>query len=276
MCFRAPLFESDIPTVPLGFRYKHHSENRSQKKTERLTECVEYVFILILSCRPSYKLEQVKCLIYRRMSLVRISFWPSCPMENGGVYVKFSKEKCQLNSPSDKLKQELEKELKLSSSNLSSHGWYHGRIPWEVSESLVQQNGDFLVRDSLSSIGDYVLTCQWNQNVLHFLISKVLIRSYDASTRAQYILEEETFDSVLTLVHSYVGSKRPLTKKSGALIYSPVYRTLPLRHLETMFGLPSVESSPVNSPTRQKGSQKKRESITVTEALEIELIRPQR
>ncbi|XP_067294177.1 SH2 domain containing 3Cb isoform X2 [Pseudorasbora parva] len=196
-------------------------------------------------------------------------------MENSGVYVKFSKETCQLNSPSVKLKQELENELKLNSCNLSSHGWYHGRIPWEVSESLVQQNGDFLVRDSLTSIGDYVLTCYWNQNALHFLISKVLLRSYDAYTQAQYILEEETFDSVPTLVHFYVGNKRPLTKQSGAYIYSPVNRTLPLRYLGTMFGLPSVESSPLNSPTRQKGSQKKRESITVTEALEIELIRPQ-
>uniref|UniRef100_A0A8C1XD05 SH2 domain containing 3Cb n=1 Tax=Cyprinus carpio TaxID=7962 RepID=A0A8C1XD05_CYPCA len=157
----------------------------------------------------------------------------------------FSKETCQLNSPSDKLKQELEKELKLSSCNLSSHGWYHGRIPWEVRFT-----------------GDYVLTCY-------------LLRSYDTFTRAQYILEKKTFDSVPALFHSYVGNKRSLTKQSGAYIYSPVNRTFPQRYLETMFGLPSVENSPVSSPTRQKGSQKKRESITVTEALEIELIRPQ-
>uniref|UniRef100_A0A671M4B4 SH2 domain containing 3Cb n=1 Tax=Sinocyclocheilus anshuiensis TaxID=1608454 RepID=A0A671M4B4_9TELE len=193
-------------------------------------------------------------------------------MENSAVYVKFSKETCQLNSPSDKLKQELEQELKLSSCNLSSHGWYHGRIPWEVSESLVQRDGDFLVRDSLTSIGDYVLTCCWNQKALHFLIHKVLFRSYETYIRAQYFLEEETFDSLPALVHSYVGNKRPLTKQSGAYIYSPVNSTLPLRYLETMFGLPSVENSPVNSPTRQKGSQKKRESITVTEALEIDIV----
>lgn len=165
--------------------------------------------------------------------------------------------------------------MKLSSCNLSSHGWYHGRIPWEVSESLVQRDGDFLVRDSLTSIGDYVLTCCWSQKVLHFLIRKVLLRSCETYTRAQYFLTEETFDSLPALVRSYVGNKRPLSKQSGAYIYSPVNRTLPLRYLETMFGLPSAENSPVNSPTRQKESQKKRESITVTEALEIELIRPQ-
>ncbi|XP_043094694.1 SH2 domain-containing protein 3C-like isoform X2 [Puntigrus tetrazona] len=188
----------------------------------------------------------------------------------------FSKETHQPNSPSDKLKQELELELKLNSCNLSSHGWYHGRIPWEVSESLVQLDGDFIVRDSLTSIGDYVLTCCWNQKALHFLIHKVLLRSYETYAHAQYFLEEETFDSLPALVRFYVENKRPLTKQSGAYIYSAVNRTLPLRYLETMFGLPSVENSPVNSPTKQKGSQKKRESITVTEALEIELIRPQR
>ncbi|XP_057213804.1 SH2 domain containing 3Cb isoform X1 [Triplophysa rosa] len=197
------------------------------------------------------------------------------PMENSSVYVEFSRETCLLSSPSEKLKKELEEELKLSSSNLSSHAWYHGRIPWEVSESLVQQDGEFLVRDSLTSIGDYVLTCRWNQKALHFLISKVLLRSHDGYSRTQYILEGETFDSVPALVHSYVVNPRPLTKQSGAYVYSPVNRTLPLRYLEAMFGLPSVENSPVNSPTSRRGSQKMRESVTVTEALEIEQIHPQ-
>lgn len=35
------------------------------------------------------------------------------------------------NSP-EKLKKELEEELQLSSEDLRSHAWYHGRIPWQV------------------------------------------------------------------------------------------------------------------------------------------------
>ncbi|XP_042580683.1 SH2 domain-containing protein 3C-like isoform X2 [Cyprinus carpio] len=247
---------------------RQHSESRSQRTTQRNSA-------RRVRAHPHPGISHVVLVECLTRVLQRERLWYSGLMENSGVYVKFTKETCQLNSPSEKLKQELEQELKLSSCNLSSHGWYHGRIPWEVSESLVQQDGDFLVRDSLTSIGDYVLTCCWNQKALHFLIHKVLLRSYETYTHAQYFLEEETFDSLPALVHSYVGNKRPLTKQSGAYIYSPVNRTLPLRYLETMFGLPSVENSPVNSPTRQKGSQKKRESITVTEALEIELIRPQ-
>lgn len=50
-------------------------------------------------------------------------------------------------------------------------------INMQVSETLVLRNGDFLVRDSLTSVGDYVLTCRWDNEVLHFKISKVLVKS---------------------------------------------------------------------------------------------------
>ncbi|ELK26595.1 SH2 domain-containing protein 3C [Myotis davidii] len=51
--------------------------------------------------------------------------------EAGGDYVKFSKEKYILDSSPEKLHKELEEELKLSSTDLRSHAWYHGRIPRE-------------------------------------------------------------------------------------------------------------------------------------------------
>lgn len=140
----------------------------------------------------------------------------------------------------------------------------------QVSESLVLQEGDFLIRDSLTSLGDYVLTCQWNQKPLHFLISKVLLRSSDTYTRLQYVLEGEQFDSIPALVHFYVGDQTPLTQHSGAHVISPVNRTVPLHYLETMFGQTSQEGTPLNSPVHRKGS------LVVTEALAFELISPQR
>lgn len=47
-------------------------------------------------------------------------------------FSQFSKEKYLLESPPEKLRKELEEELKLSSSDMRSHGWYHGHIPREV------------------------------------------------------------------------------------------------------------------------------------------------
>lgn len=149
---------------------------------------------------------------------------------------KFSKDKFWLEPPTEKLRKQLEEELKLSGSNLKSHAWYHGRIPWEVSESLVVNHGDFLIRDSQSNQGDFVLTSHWEQKTLHFVIRKTVVQSGETYTRVQYSLEGEAFDSLPALVHFYVGSRAALTRWSGAQIHHPVNRTLPLSYLETAFG----------------------------------------
>nr|XP_020450956.1 SH2 domain-containing protein 3C-like isoform X2 [Monopterus albus] len=155
--------------------------------------------------------------------------------DSSGEYVKFCKERFWLEPPSEKLRKQLEEELKLSSTNLKSHAWYHGRIPWEVSESLVLNHGDFLIRDSLSSQGDFVLTSRWKQKTLHFLIKEMLVQSSETYTRVQYSLEDEAFDSLPALVHFLVGSSAALTRHSAAQIHQPVNRTLPLSYLETTF-----------------------------------------
>ncbi|XP_041095112.1 SH2 domain-containing protein 3C-like isoform X1 [Polyodon spathula] len=191
-------------------------------------------------------------------------------MDSRGEYVKFSKEKYLIDSPPEKLRRELEEELKLSSSDPRSHGWYHGRIPREVSETLVVRNGDFLVRDSLTSVGDYVLTSRWNQEVLHFKISKVLVKTSDSSSRVQYLLEHESFDTVPALVLFYTGNRRPLSQQGGAHIHFPINRTLPLRYLEASFSLVNGKHGLCHSPANQRGAYIKRRSVTMTDGLTTE------
>ncbi|MED6235334.1 hypothetical protein ATANTOWER_023573 [Ataeniobius toweri] len=181
---------------------------------------------------------------------------------------QFSKEKYLLESPPEKLRKELEEELKLSSADIRSHGWYHGHIPREVSESLVLRNGDFLVRDSLTNVGDYVLTCRWDNEVLHFKISKVLVKSNE--TKVQYMLELDSFDSVQELVRYYVGQRKAISQSSGAHIYCPVSRTLPLRYLEATFALSNSKHGSAYSPSSQRGAYIKRRSVTMTDGLTTE------
>lgn len=57
--------------------------------------------------------------------------------------MQFSKEKYILDSSPEKLHKELEEELKLSSTDLRSHAWYHGRIPREVSRTQAGVSGPF-------------------------------------------------------------------------------------------------------------------------------------
>ncbi|XP_058843073.1 SH2 domain-containing protein 3C-like isoform X1 [Acipenser ruthenus] len=191
-------------------------------------------------------------------------------MDSRGEYVKFSKEKYLIDSPPEKLRRELEEELKLSSSDPRSHGWYHGRIPREVSETLVVRNGDFLVRDSLTSVGDYVLTSRWNQEALHFKISKVLVKTSDSSSRVQYLLERESFDTLPALVLFYTGNRRPLSQQGGAQIHFPINRTLPLRYLEASFSLVNGKHGLCHSPANQRGAYIKRRSVTMTDGLTTE------
>ncbi|KAG7222598.1 hypothetical protein INR49_008300, partial [Caranx melampygus] len=76
----------------------------------------------------------------------------------------------------DSLKKELEEELKLSTEDLRSHAWYHGPLTREAAESLFERDGDFLVRDSSSASGDYVLSCLWKNGPMHFKIIRVVLR----------------------------------------------------------------------------------------------------
>ncbi|XP_071430392.1 SH2 domain-containing protein 3C isoform X3 [Pithys albifrons albifrons] len=193
-------------------------------------------------------------------------------LESGSEYVKFSKEKYILDSSPEKLHKELEEELKLSSTDLRSHAWYHGRIPREVSESLVQRNGDFLIRDSLTSLGDYVLTCRWRNEPLHFKINKVTVKSSDGHTRVQYLFEQESFDHVPALVRFYVGNRKAISEQSGAIVYCPINRTFPLRYLEASYGLANGKHGGPHSPSSQKGGHIKRRSITMTDGLTADKI----
>ncbi|XP_061332890.1 SH2 domain-containing protein 3C isoform X1 [Pezoporus flaviventris] len=193
-------------------------------------------------------------------------------LESGSEYVKFSKEKYILDSSPEKLHKELEEELKLSSTDLRSHAWYHGRIPREVSESLVQRNGDFLIRDSLTSLGDYVLTCRWRNEPLHFKINKATAKPGEGHARVQYLFEQESFDNVPALVRFYVGNRKAISEQSGAIIYCPINRTFPLRYLEASYGLGNGKHGGAHSPATQKGGHIKRRSITMTDGLTADKI----
>ena len=105
----------------------------------------------------------------------------------------------------------------------------------QVSESLVVKHGDFLIRDSQSSQGDFVLTSHWEEKTLHFLIRKTVVQSGETYTRVLYSLGGGSFDSLQALVHFYVGSRAALTPWSSAQIHQPVNRTLPLSYLDTAF-----------------------------------------
>ncbi|CAM4661244.1 unnamed protein product [Lepidochelys olivacea] len=136
----------------------------------------------------------------------------------------------------EKLRKELEEELKLSTEELRSHAWYHGCLPREEAESLLGEDGDFLIRDSGSSQGDYVLSCRWRGETLHFKIIRVVLRPRQGYSRTLFQFEQDQFDNVPALVRFYVGNCKPISETSGAVVSRPLNRDVPLRWLQECYG----------------------------------------
>ncbi|XP_008282514.1 breast cancer anti-estrogen resistance protein 3 homolog isoform X2 [Stegastes partitus] len=182
--------------------------------------------------------------------------------KNSVINAKFSRDQFILDCPSEKLRRELEEELKMNCEEPRSHAWYHGAIPRQVAENLVQRDGDFLIRDSLSSPGSYVLTCQWRNAAQHFKINKKVVMLNEAYSRVEYRLEREGFDSVPALIRYYVGNRKPVSQVVGAIIFQPINRGLPLRCLEEKYGLSSNHRE-VGLMAQERRSQK-RLSLNIT------------
>uniref|UniRef100_A0A8C1XTX1 BCAR3 adaptor protein, NSP family member n=1 Tax=Cyprinus carpio TaxID=7962 RepID=A0A8C1XTX1_CYPCA len=177
-----------------------------------------------------------RCNILRTITAALCCFY----QKSSVIGAKFSRDRYIMDGPPEKLRRELEEELKLSSEEPRSHAWYHGAIPRQVAENLVQRDGDFLIRDSLSSPGNYVLTCQWKNTPRHFKINKRVVAMNEAYSRVQYLFEKEGFDSVPALVRYYVGNREPVSEVVGAIIFQPINRALPLRCLEEKYGVGTI------------------------------------
>ncbi|XP_063394220.1 breast cancer anti-estrogen resistance protein 3 homolog [Cydia fagiglandana] len=137
----------------------------------------------------------------------------------------------------------LEWEFSLPSDQIISHGWYHGALSRAAAESLLQQDREFLVRDSSSQPDNYVLSCRSNGQHLHFVIQRIVVHPETVYERYQYQFEDEAYDTVADLITSYVGSGKPISAASGARIQYPANRIVPLTNY-----IPNDDANSVVSP----------------------------
>ncbi|XP_072100356.1 SHC-transforming protein 2 isoform X2 [Mobula birostris] len=84
---------------------------------------------------------------------------------------------------------------------LKQECWYHGKINRKVAEALLVQDGDFLVRDSLTNPGQYVLTGMHNGQAKHLLLvdPEGVVRTKDL-----------LFESISHLINYHVESEVPI------------------------------------------------------------------
>ena len=111
--------------------------------------------------------------------------------------------------------------------HVSKQLWYHGNLPRQKAEALLLNDGDFLVRDSSSQRGDFVLTCQWRGAPLHFMINRQnVFDSRTGALKTQYQFETKLCDTVHELVYAHMHENVVISEASGARIRSPISRRM--------------------------------------------------
>lgn len=105
-----------------------------------------------------------------------------------------------------------EKRLLLGSESarkeLEAEEWFHGLISRQESETLVKEDGDFLVRESAGCAGQFVLTGRHDAVCKHLLLVDPdgIVRTKDRS-----------FDSVSHLVHYHEENRLPIISAESSL-----------------------------------------------------------
>ncbi|XP_060564004.1 breast cancer anti-estrogen resistance protein 3 homolog isoform X3 [Ruditapes philippinarum] len=143
----------------------------------------------------------------------------------------------QVNVSPEKLQHDLIVELQGDPADLKSKAWYHGSISRQRAERLVFKNGDFLVRDCISQPGDFVLTCCWKGGPLHFVInSSVIDQGPYKLPKVTYHFEATHFNSVQDLIQHYMDECKQITEITGAVITTPIGRSMPLTYYDSKYG----------------------------------------
>ena len=107
--------------------------------------------------------------------------------------------------------------------DLTRFSWYHGTIARKLAEKLVVNEGDFLIRGSISQPGDFVLTVCRKGTPLHFMLNKQ-VNVDGGRLKERYQFEEALFDSVPQLIQCYVDNGTPVSDASGAILQQSVER----------------------------------------------------
>ena len=120
----------------------------------------------------------------------------------------------------------LDQEMTLPADDICSNRFFHGKVTRQTTENLLCRNGQFLVRESNSQPGQFVLSCLYKEAHLHFIIHEH--ESTEIGTQSKFSFDGALFDSVRDLIAYHVNSQQPITTISDSVIIEPVNRCLPL------------------------------------------------
>ncbi|XP_075062028.1 SHC-transforming protein 4 [Mixophyes fleayi] len=101
-------------------------------------------------------------------------------------------------------------------SSIQKEEWYHGRMNRKVAESLLLSDGDFLVRESTTSAGQYVLSGLHGGQPKHLLL---------VDPEGKVRTKDHVFDNVSHLIKYHVENELPIISSGSELsLRQPVRR----------------------------------------------------
>lgn len=118
----------------------------------------------------------------------------------------------------------------MSSDPVTAERWFHGNLSGKEAEKLILErgkNGSFLVRESQSKPGDYVLTVRTDDKVTHVMI-RCAENKYDVGAGGT------RFDTLSALIENY--KKNPMVETSGTVV-----------HLKQPFNATRITASTIDS-----------------------------
>lgn len=121
----------------------------------------------------------------------------------------------------------------LSTSDPTSERWFHGSLTGKETEDLLlknAKNGAFLVRESQSNPGDYVICARTEDKITHVKIRYQPDGKYDVGGG-------ERFESLSELIEFY--KRNPMVETSGTVV-----------HLKTPFNATRITASTIDSRVR--------------------------
>ncbi|XP_073509175.1 SHC-transforming protein 4 [Phyllobates terribilis] len=101
-------------------------------------------------------------------------------------------------------------------SSLLREAWYHGKMNRKLAESMLIHDGDFLVRESTTSVGQYVLSGLHGGHHKHLLL---------VDPEGKVRTKDRVFDNVSHLIQYHMENELPITSSGSELsLKQPVRR----------------------------------------------------
>ncbi|XP_076087119.1 tyrosine-protein phosphatase non-receptor type 11-like isoform X6 [Mytilus galloprovincialis] len=136
----------------------------------------------------------------------------------------------------------IELKYPLNSEDPTTERWFHGHLSGKEAEKVLMEkgkNGSYLVRESQSKPGDYVLSVRTDDKATHVMICfHELEENYDVGGG-------EKFKSLSDLIEHY--RKNPMVERSGTVV-----------HLKTPFNATRISASGLQARVKQLDNDKEK------------------